>query len=194
MATSGSVEIFINATRKIGKWLLWLFIGAIAILLLFVAWMEWKKYSDNKPYKVTKYAEVTLGDAQKEIVYILGPPPNFISPTRSADNIGPEIQPSYNDSIEWLYPDETKRIDLGFDAPRGQVFSIACYSEGYFNCPTLFGIHDGSSEDEVLSHLGKPSTEEVDGVTKTIRYPQYNLTLYLTKRKVYMLKVSQDAI
>lgn len=200
MTASDSAEAFLIVIKRIGKFLLWLLAGAIAILLAIFGLAEWKKYSDNKPYRATSYAEISLGDTQNEILYSLGPPPNFIGPTQSvleikeAEDIKEdEKNLSFSDSKEWLYTDRQGRIDVAFDKPGGRVISIACYSDSYFLCPTIFGIHDGSNENDVISHLGQPSSERIDGVAKIIRYSQYNLTLYLAKRQVYMLKVSENA-
>lgn len=206
MSASETAEAILIVIRRLGKWILWLVAGIFTLLLLALGWMEGKKYIDNKPYRATMYAGMNIGDPQNKVLYTLGPPPQFINPAPQVndenpfsqfdqiiDSNNPEEKSTYLDSKEWLYTEGSKRIDVAFDALGGRVKSIACYSNSYYSCPPLFGIHDGSSEEEVLSHLGKPTSEKIDGVTKTIRYSDYNLTLYLMKRQVYMLMISENA-
>jgi hypothetical protein len=53
----------------------------------------------------------------------------------------------------------------------------------------LLCVNIGDTEGDVKSALGQPSLEELSGVTKTITYDKLNVRLYLTKQKVYMIKV-----
>lgn len=206
MTAAESAEVFLIVVKRLGKWALWLLSALAAIFVLALAWEKGKEYIDNRPYRAVRYADIGLGDAQKEVLYVLGPPPHFIHPARTlndgnpfskfgrvVDGAKPEEKVSYTDSNEWLYTVHQGRTDVAFDKAGGRVTSIACFSESSYSCPSLYGIRDGSSEDDVLSQLGKPASEELDGVTKTVRYPQYNLTVYLEKRRVYMLKVSEGA-
>ncbi len=199
-------EAFLIVVKRLGKWALWLVASVAIIFVLALGWVKGKEYFDNRPYRAFRYAEISIGDAQKEVLYVLGPPPHFIDPAppindgnsfskfgRVVDGKKPEEKVTYLDSREWLYTGSQRRTDVVFDKPKGRVTSIACFSESSYSCPALFGIQDGSGEDDVLSQLGTPASEEIDGVTKTARYPQYNLTLYLAKRRVYMLKVSEGA-
>jgi hypothetical protein len=55
------------------------------------------------------------------------------------------------------------RLDVAFDAIK-KVKQILCYSEGYLNCPSVFGLDDGSTEEEVIARLGKPTSAAVSGV------------------------------
>lgn len=206
MTASESAEAFLIVIKRVGKWMLLLIVGVAILVFGSLGWLEFNDYLEKRPFKATKYADVSLGSSYDEVIYILGPPPHFLSPKASikysnlASSDDPVVETensteksNYSESSEWLYTENLKRIDIALDAPKGRVKSIACYSESAYFCPGIYGIHDGSSEDDVLSHLGKPASEVIDGTAKIIRYPQYNLTLYLTKRQVYMIKISKNA-
>lgn len=207
MAASEKSEVFLAVLKRIGKWLLWLVAALVMLVVILYGWIFAKEYFDNRPYQITKYAEISIGDSREEVLYALGEPPEFIEtkPSNNVENQFKEFNliaqsndyyeetPKFKKSKEWLYTEGERRIDIAFDMSNGRVKSIACYSGRTYLCPYIFGIHDGSREEDVLSHLGKPTSEKIDGITKVIRYSQYNLTLYLTKRQVYMLKVSKDA-
>lgn len=206
MTAAESAEAFLIVVKRLTKWALWLLAGLAVLVALALGWVKGKEHIDNRPYRAVRYADIGIGDAQKEVLYVLGPPPHFIDPAppandgnpfskfgRVVDGKKPEEKVAYTDSKEWLYTGYQRRTDVGFDKAGGRVTSVACFSESSYSCPSLYGIRDGSTEDDVLSQLGKPTSEELDGVTKTVRYPQYNLTLYLEKRRVYMLKVSEGA-
>lgn len=206
MTAAESAEAILIVLKRLGKWGLWLLAGLAVLFAVALGWVKGKEYIDNRPHRALRYAEIGIGDAQKEVLYVLGPPPHFIDPAppandgnpfskfgRVVDGKKPEEKVTYADSREWLYTGHDWRTDIGFDKPGGRVTSVACYSKSSYSCPSLYGIRDGSNEDDVLAQLGKPASEELDGVTKTVRYPQYNLTLYLEKRRVYMLKVSEEA-
>lgn len=203
MSANQSAEAVLIVIKRLGKWALWL-IAALTVLGCLVAGGMWtREYFANRPHPAKRYAELTLGDTQKEVLYALGPPPAFIDFTPVKDgNVTPGFRVvdgkdvnekvTYNNSTGWMYGDQ-QRIDVDFDQPGGRVVSIACFSESSYSCPALFSLQTGSGEDDVLSQLGKPGSEKLDGVTKTMRYPQYNLTVLLEKRRVYMLKLSENA-
>jgi hypothetical protein len=48
-------------------------------------------------------------------------------------------------------------------------------------------LRDGDSEQEVLRKLGNPTTSNIDGVTKQMKYRDLNIEIWLTKEQVYML-------
>jgi len=85
-----------------------------------------------------------------------------------------------------------QRLDVSFSPKTKKLTKILCYTnsdqEIYGACGVL-GITTGMSEDDVINRLGKPEREKIEGVSKTIDYPNLNVTMYLTQRKVYMLIV-----
>ncbi len=195
-----------------GKWTLWLLAGLLAIACLVWAGLWLREYLNERPHQAKRYAGLNLGDQHKEVLYALGPPKHYLMPPApalagksplpfgAADKMvwdvaqGAEHKETFQESAEWLYAEDGgKRLDVAFDKAGGQVVSIACFSEGFYRCPALYGIRDGTTEEQVLSHLGKPAATEIDGVAKIVRYPQFNLTLYMSKRQVYMLKLSEGA-
>ena len=205
MSANQSAEAVLIVIKRLGKWALWL-IAALAVLGCLIAGGFWTRdYIANRPHPAKRYADLNLGDTQKEVLYAFGPPPEFIDPMpfkqdgkvfidfkRIANSKDTHEKVTYNDSKEWMYRDN-RNIDVDFDKPGGRVVSIACFSENPYSCPALYGLRTGSNENDVLSQLGKPGSEKLDGVTKVMHYPQYNLAVYFEKRRVFMLKLSEKA-
>jgi len=209
MSTVETAEAMLIVLKRLGKWALWLVAGLFALWLVAFGGLKAKEYIDNRPHRATSYADINLGDTQKQVLYVLGPPPWVLDDTpagngpafaasdgRVADTKDPAEKVTYNDSKEWMFPSPLKRVDVTFDKPGGRVTAIGCFSEteNPHLCPVIYGIQDGSSEEEVLAQLGSPGSGQIDGVSKAMRYPQFNLTVYLVKRRVYMLKLSENAI
>lgn len=203
MSAAQSAESVLIVIKRLGKWALLLIAGLVVLGCLIAGGIWTRQYIANKPHSATRYADLSLGDTQTEVLYALGPPPAFIDPTPAKDGDvfpGPRVvdgkdvneKVTYNNSTGWMYGDE-RRIDVDFEKPGGRVVSIACFSKSSYSCPALYGLQDGAGEDDVLSQLGKPVSEKLDGVTKTLRYPKYNLAVFLEKRRVYMLKLSENA-
>jgi hypothetical protein len=49
------------------------------------------------------------------------------------------------------------------------VIVIECYSDDRLGrCPSIAGISDGNSEQEVVRKLGRPDTSRIEGVTKSL--------------------------
>jgi hypothetical protein len=81
------------------------------------------------------------------------------------------------------------QIDVDFDGTTKTVNEIACNSIEKMGCPALLGLQDGLSEEAVFKRLGKPSYEQIDGVTKTVEYESLGTWFYLAKNKIYPLGV-----
>ncbi len=108
------------------------------------------------------------------------------------------------DFNSWAYQYQDFRIDVDFDGD-GKVNEIACFTsrsysdnsaqrfsiKGISFCPKIFGLGDGDTEEKIYGLLGKPNSENINGVAKTIEYNDFNLWLNLTKKEVYMLGIKQ---
>ncbi|MDM7950089.1 hypothetical protein [Hydrogenophaga sp.] len=211
MSGAQSAESALIVIKRLGKWAAWCFAGLVLLACLFVAGVWVNQYIENRPYQANRYADLDLGDEKQEVLYASGPPTHYALPPPPTlptaappapweeDQIVWEVGKSgipsdtYEQSSLWFYVLGDRRIDVYFDKPGGRVSAIGCFSKSSFLCPTIFGIRDGSKEEDVLSHLGPPASEQLHDMTKSLRYPQYNLTLLLEKRRVYLLKVSAGA-
>jgi hypothetical protein len=139
------------------------------------------------------------------VKYVLGHPPEFLVVGAKDPNNEKRKDPRViltNDKNEghlisqsdvWFYPDQQTTITIDFDKPGGVITSIACISQATYGCPEIFGIRVGTDEDHVLKHLGKPNAEVFRDSAKVLRYNRYNMTLYLTKKKVYMVEVTASS-
>jgi hypothetical protein len=206
MSTTDTAEAILLVLKRVGKWTA---IVVVSLLLLTVAgWLSLLgyEYAKNRPFQATAYHELALGNSQDEVLYALGDPSYMLvrAPvkdnepwTRYAEVISTkEISPgkAFKDYQGWVFSSsDGKRLHIDFDAPNGRITGIACFSYGSYNCPPLFGLRDGSTEDDVRSALGVPAKEVLDGAVKRMHYPQFNVTAYLEKRRVHMLKVSKEA-
>jgi hypothetical protein len=154
---------------------------------------------EEPPTKQLGYADLKLGMSENEVRYIKGSPTEVME----ADALSPGFDRvvkvdkldqgrTVSDYPEWSYTDTSSRIDITFD-PNRKVKAIQCYATSY-GCPYLFGLHVGSSEDQVLARLGKPTSQavQVNGSTKRMVYGPYNVVFFLTKKEVYMLLVTAD--
>jgi hypothetical protein len=202
MSASETAEAFLIVVKRLAKWALWALVVVSVLFGLVLAGVWLKDRWDNQPYALTKYANVTLGDGREQVRYALGAPEEFVAarePGDTDENRDAKIITSADDPLDlkvmespgWIYEKTRHRITVAFDPKTHKVTWVGCYSQSVYECPSVFGLNDGDDEDEVLEHLGKPDGERLDGTVKIIRYDKYNLTLYLTKKKVYMLRISE---
>ena len=56
--------------------------------------------------------------------------------------------------------------------------------------PSLAGVSDGDSEQEVIRKLGPPDASSIEGVTKRLHYRTPGIWFTLTKERVYMLGIN----
>jgi uncharacterized protein YuzE len=129
----------------------------------------------DMPRPQTGYADLRLGMTMTEVKYLKGYPPNVID-KNDTDKLGgwrvvnatKDLNGRHvEDFAEWSYEINDKtRIDIDFDSKNGKVTGIGCFSAEVMECPPLFGIQDGTTEDVLLKKLGKPSHQQIDGVTK----------------------------
>ena len=99
------------------------------------------------------------------------------------------------DYLDWSYESESEgRVDVKFSAKSNKVISVFCYSQPGNQCPSLNGIAPTMSEEEVLQRLGEPTqggVEKAFGYVKRMKYPQYHVIYYLSKRQVYALELGE---
>jgi len=146
-----------------------------------------------------QYCDLDLGMSMEEVIYIKGEP-TFVLGEESNDPIfrGREViavekllgMKGVKNYLDWQYenPKSSSRIDVYFSTKTNKISTIGCYSKGIGEC-NILGIYSGMSEDAVFDILGKPEHVKIDGVTKIIEYPHLNLTLYLSHKTVYMIKI-----
>jgi hypothetical protein len=56
-------------------------------------------------------------------------------------------------------------------------------------CGPLFGLYDGSAEDQVVEKLGKADQNFIGGNVKKLTYQSLHARFFLAKQKVYMLSI-----
>jgi hypothetical protein len=175
------------------------------LIAFYLGYEEFQRYQRDKPRLLAEYAGLKLGESQEHVKYVLGNPPEFmVFGTKDPNNgnrEGPRVIQT-NDKNEghlisqsdvWFYPDQQTTKTIDFDKPGGVITSITCITQTTYGCPAIFGIRYGTEEDRVFEHLGKPDAEVFRDSVKVLRYNRYNMTLYLTKKKVYMLEVTASS-
>ena len=94
------------------------------------------------------------------------------------------------DYRDWVvYEDNLYRLDVTFDE-KAALVAISCFSKARLgSCPSIAGVTDGDSEQEVIRKLGAPGTSRIQGVTKRITYPDLGIVIRLEKERVYTLGI-----
>lgn len=149
----------------------------------------------------TEYAGLRLGMTVDEVLYVKGEPTSVVTDEEVTDPkykgfyrvvATKEIEAgkSVRDFRYWSYALPYRNLNVRFNNERTAVVAIHCYSEDRLGrCPSIAGIDDGDSESQVLAKLGRNPRSSIDGVTKTMLYPELGIKLQLTKEEVYALEV-----
>lgn len=101
--------------------------------------------------------------SQDEVSYVKGVPTHVLvdeEPSKTLQQI--EVSKldqgqNVSDFSFWGYDISGAWIRVDLDADR-RIKSILCYSNGYFDCPAVFGLYDGSDEERVIARLGQPTS------------------------------------
>jgi hypothetical protein len=205
MSANVKAEAILIVIKRILKWTGFALLAGVVLIVIFSSYDEFQRYQRDKPRLVTEYAGVKLGETHEHVKYVLGNPPEFLifgtKDSNDGDLAGPRLIQT-NDKNEghlisqsdiWLYPDQQTTKTIDFDKPGGVITSITCITQTTYGCPAIFGIRHGTEEDRVLEHLGKPDAEVFRDSVKVLRYNRYNMTLYLTRKAVYMLEVTASS-
>ena len=182
-------------------------IGAAVLVAAITVFNAARGYGDFRR-ELVGLEGVRLNDSRAEVMYRLGSPPLVLGPPEP-DILGGKVvgqsRPvlyvggpkgdqntmpagrSTNDYQAWVYSRDTLGTDLIVEFDKaGRVQSITCTAQGenLFACGPLAGVRNTDPEEKVLG-LGAPSTNSVDGVTKTIEYADIGVRYYLTKGRAY---------
>jgi len=185
-----------------------------AVLLLVVAAPLIYKFREF--YRdLKKYGGIDITDTKADVMYRLGYPIAVVGVApKLADGSGgaPAIYVTIKnadpkDSLppgkriedfdEWTYQvgkdtDLETTMHVEFDPASSKVDSIYCIDlrEGdtYRLCPSLAGVKDGDSEDQVKDKLGKFTRSRHDGLLKTVRYDDLGVEFVLRRERVYLLR------
>lgn len=177
---------------------------SIALATCFTSYVAYNNYTYFSR-DLRGYMGLYIGSTKDETLYTLGIPTTVLDPPEFDASWGGKISRSYqvdgNDSINkipagknyrdylsWAFDGSNgTRIDIDFDTQSMLISSIGCYSNLKTECPKIFGISTGISEDKVLEILGKPTDEILDGVTKKLEYDDIGLDVLLSKKISYYI-------
>jgi hypothetical protein len=180
-------------------------IGAVSV----AGWWSYRIIAD-RPQWQENYSELALGMTMKEVEYVKGIPIAVLAPVNMQTNNPWDRFPGVifskdfksgqqaEDYLAWEYllPRGASRIDADFDQNTRKLKSVECYTDGAYAiwaaCPPLLGVRYGSSEDDVISLLGQPSKQTIDGVSKRMEYRSLNAYFYLMRKKVYIMGIGKS--
>jgi hypothetical protein len=194
MSANETAEAILIVIKRLLKWV------AIAALLVMVVlgtvlgYDHYEQYQRKKPRLATEYAGVKLGETRQQLLYALGEPVQIeLSDMPRQEHVAGEREKLMAASA-WWYSIRTnpavQRIAV-FGKESQSVSLIVCFSDGYADCPELFGLRDGSREEEVLEHLGPADKEEVTDSIKVLVYNKLNAQFYLRQKVVYGVQVAK---
>lgn len=202
MSANVKAEAILIVIKRILKWIGLVLLAGGALIALYLGYEEFQRYQRDKPRLLAEYSGITLGESPEHVKYAIGNPSRIehkgedASPKNQSEERGAVLKVDdknehlISKSKEWMYSIGQNLTTIEFDKPGGSVVSISCFSFMSYVCPEVFGIRVGTDEKDVLNHLGKPDAEILEDARKVLRFNRYNLTLYLTKKKVYMLEVT----
>jgi len=152
--------------------------------------------------RVSEFQNVSLGASMDAVRYAKGSASNFLV----ADNSGSEWQlwipaaaigegqyaeKKDSDFNGWGWDEESKRVEVTFDPKAKTVSAIDCYDDKGIGSCSVDGIVTGDSEVEVVGVLGVAAERHLaaGGSTLRIDVKSLNLSVFLTKKKVYMISI-----
>lgn len=153
-----------------------------------------------------EFAGLTLGADQDEVLYSCGQPDYFLESTEISFDKNEKMKAlklvenptKASNYTYWGYRlTEAKfnaetAIDLVFDKETKLLIEITCTSLPMARlCPTLRGLKDGDSEEDIIRQFGKTSMAHIDkdSHVKTITYDDIGVAFLLQKRKIYRLGI-----
>ncbi len=156
--------------------------GLLALLILTGLTMWGYQKYENRPHRVTEFANVQLGMKPADVKIILGEPSGVYEPDESS-NLGWVYKESYSEEYSSYLV--FKKSESG-----EQQLDIIC-DRSY---PRLFGITDYTSLSTVLKKLGQPSYESIsgDGLSKAMSYERWGASFMIEKGVVKAICASTD--
>jgi hypothetical protein len=155
-----------------------------------------------------EFAGLTLGADQDEVLYSRGKPDYFLESSDVVFNDGSKAKAlklvegatTASDYEHWGYRLSAAKfnagttIDLTFDKKTHTLTKITCTSLPMDRlCPTLRGLKDGDSEEDIIRQFGKSSMAHIDKEShvKTISYDDVGVEFLLQRRKIYILGIHE---
>lgn len=192
---------------RIAKWTAAVIATPIVIGAGWLAYDALQDHLRSRPERATAYADIALGDSMEEVRYSKGVPDDVMKEDDSLPNNPrgwltvvsvPHLPKGQDitDYLHWSYDDQfAGRIDAEFSPDSKTVVRVSCYSGENQTCAGLVGVSSGTTEAVLLDRLGEPSSADIEpesGV-KTLRYAQFNATYRLKERRVYSLRLEDEA-
>ena len=148
-----------------------------------------------------EYAGVQLGMTMDEVKYAIGYPDAVLEPNVETEgemkgwqkiiatkDLKDKKVDDYND---WTFDRSFGHIQTTFDKKEKRLIAAECYSQNRLgDCPALYGIKDGDTEQSVFQRFGTPDNSKIDGVARMIYYERIGVFFYLAKKQVYLLGIN----
>lgn len=179
----------------------------VVIVVLWGAFLAYKHIA-NLPAKIVSYQGASLGETKDQVFYALGVPTDVLygpkdpystnlfdqfSTVATKEQIDktPLGEKGFN---HWQYDNNDKpRIDIKFNN-EGKVEFIGCFispqARAYADSCLVNGVQSLDSEERIIDKLGKPDSETIEGVTKTMKYKKFNMQIFLERKFAYYIVVT----
>jgi hypothetical protein len=162
--------------------------------------------------EISEMEGISLGDSRDEVLYRLGVPPRVLADPSSIEMDGKTINvrtlywtsgapapvnampmgKRISDFSGWSY--SRSRGEAAFEVEfdrSGRVIALECTAKGGtpYACGPVAGIRNTDTE-ETVRRMGRPTREELDGVTKLMAYDDIGVQFLLTKGRVYRITLA----
>ena len=183
----------------------------IAAAASIIAGFSFLESTPPKLARQTDYAGLRLGMSPIEVIYAKDTPHAVsqreeIVEFNSNDDIPKvdlqlklEAGKAISDYRHWDYqmthPTSgivERLLDVNFNSDRTALVTIRCiaYDDFYGRCPSIAGVIDGSTEQDVIQRLGPPNSTEIKSGIKVLTYRTLGIGLRLRKERVYLLSIT----
>ncbi|WP_266158597.1 hypothetical protein [Dyella silvatica] len=179
---------------------LWLCLLVLAVVLAWMSVVAFRFIGS-----LDQYCGVHRSDTRQEVLYRLGSPPSVVGPPEKTEfGMGsPVYTPGSQDPKrampdgkkiedfpEWTYElNADATVSVYFDG-QDKVEGIECLTGHAGGCPDLAGVAFNDTEEQVMHKLGtRHVRSQLLGVAKEIQFDDLGVVIYLTKDRVYMMKL-----
>ena len=190
-----------------GRWRSTLLLLTLLVLLaiVLVVFLRTPKLVEliTGPETLNAFQSVKLGSSMDEVRYARGGATDFFVDDEKSSDWGQRVVAASDlgkgdlsgkkdsDFVNWSWNESNRRVDVSFDPHTKLVTSVSCFDDKSAAACSVAGIATGDDEETALAVLGRDVAKylAVGGSTLRVDSASRNLSLYLTKKKVYMIKV-----
>jgi hypothetical protein len=154
------------ATPKTARRVTWI-MAIVAIGFVAFAWQD-------VAGQINGYGDLSIGETPDEIMYSEGKP-NTVQRTAAATSSA---------DAQWTYSSDGKSFGIRFTGGVASEFICPLTPETVADCPSTFGIVNGTPESIVIQRLGIPGGEALRDGRKTVDYADLGVSFLMERGEV----------